>query len=27
MNELTVLNNNCNCEECESGCCGGGGCC
>jgi len=25
MNELTVL--NCDCDECESGCCGGGGCC
>jgi len=26
MNELNVL-NNCVCEECEGGCCGGGGCC
>jgi len=27
MNELIVMNNDCDCEECEGGCCGGGGCC
>jgi len=26
MSELNVV-NNCGCEECEGGCCGGGGCC